>query len=121
MRVESQAGELAGIPSRVNLPRTLALLTLLVAAATSLSAAETAAARPKQDAKGNPLRYAATGHVSNYDEAKVGNYTLPDPLVLQSGKRVADTATWVRERRPEILTSYQTEIYGRVPATAPKA
>jgi hypothetical protein len=32
------------------------------------------------DANGNPLRRALkTGHVSNYDEAKVAPYTLPDP------------------------------------------
>lgn len=77
-------------------------------------------ARPKQDAKGNPLRYAATGHVSNYDEAKVGNYILPDPLVLRSGQPVRDAETWHKLRRPEILEAYRSEIYGRVPATAPK-
>ena len=43
------------------------------------------------DANGNPLRRALkTGHVSNYDEAKVAPYTLPDPLVLADGKPVAD-------------------------------
>ncbi len=26
----------------------------------------------------------------NYDEAKVPNYTLPDPLILENGQRVAD-------------------------------
>ncbi|WP_414660852.1 glucuronyl esterase domain-containing protein [Horticoccus sp. 23ND18S-11] len=91
---------------------------LLVAAACG---AETPAARPKQDANGNPIRYAATGHVSNYDEAKVGAYTLPDPLRLQDGRRVADAAMWTTLRRPEVLKLYQDEIYGRVPATAPKA
>src|SRR5262249_61622623 len=27
---------------------------------------------------------------------------------------------WMKKRRPEILKFYQTEIYGRVPANAPK-
>src|SRR5688572_22864310 len=82
-------------------------------------AADVAAVRPREDANGNPLRYAATGHVSNYDEAKVDAYTLPDPLLLQNGRRVSDAKTWFDLRRPEILKAYQQEIYGRVPATAP--
>jgi hypothetical protein len=73
------------------------------------------------DADGNPLRRAPrTGHVSNYDETKVGNYTLPDPLILNNGQRVRDAETWLRVRRPEIIKLYETEIYGRVPDRAPK-
>ena len=72
------------------------------------------------DANGNPLRRALkTGHVSNYDEAKVAPYTLPDPLVLANGKPVRDRQTWIKERRPEILRMYETEIYGRLPAKTP--
>lgn len=76
---------------------------------------------PRADAKGNPLRRAATGHVSNYDESKVGDYTLPDPLVLANGQPVRDAKTWFKKRRPELLRIYDSEIYGRVPANAPKA
>src|SRR5688500_8142225 len=65
-------------------------------------------ARPTADANGNPLRYAVTGHVSNYDEAKVGAYTLPDPLVLQNGQPVRDADTWFKERRPEIVRLYES-------------
>ena len=73
------------------------------------------------DANGNPRRLAVkTGHVSNYDESKVRPYTLPDPLVLQNGKPVRDADTWRRQRRPEIMRLYETEIFGRVPANAPK-
>ena len=39
----------------------------------------------------------------NYDEAKVGNYTLPDPLTLADGKPVRDAMTWTEKRRPEIV------------------
>lgn len=74
---------------------------------------------PKQDAQGNPIRYAVTGHVSNYDEAKVGGYVLPDPLLRLNGQRVRDAATWFDERRPEILRLYEQEIFGRVPALVP--
>jgi hypothetical protein len=73
------------------------------------------------DANGNPLRKALkTGHVSNYDEAKVAAYTLPDPLVMSNGQRVTDAAAWRTKRRLEILKLYETEIYGRIPANTPK-
>ena len=72
------------------------------------------------DANGNPLRRALkTGHVSNYDEAKVAPFTLPDPLILANGKPVRDRQTWIKQRRPEILRMYETEIYGRLPAKTP--
>jgi hypothetical protein len=72
------------------------------------------------DPNGNPLRLAVkTGHVSNYDEAKVKPFTLPDPLVRVGGGRVRDAEGWAA-RRAEILGLYETEIYGRVPAKTPK-
>jgi hypothetical protein len=75
----------------------------------------------KRDPGGNPVRLAkATGHVSNYDEAKVPAYQLPDPLVLANGQPVKDAETWFKRRRPEILECYQTQIYGRIPAQTPK-
>jgi hypothetical protein len=72
------------------------------------------------DPNGNPLRRALkTGHVSNYDEAKIQPFTLPDPLVLANGTPVRDPQTWIKQRRPEILRLYETEIYGRLPAKTP--
>lgn len=56
----------------------------------------------------------------NYTEAEVGTYTLPDPLKLSDGRPVTDAKTWFEQRRPEILRLFETEVYGRVPATAPK-
>src|SRR5437870_4727739 len=74
-----------------------------------------------KDKDGNPLRLAfKTNHISNYDEAKVKPYTLPDPLVLSSGEPVRDAETWYKKRRPEILKLFQTEIFGRIPAGTPK-
>jgi hypothetical protein len=104
-------------------------LTSLHAADAPTSPAQPPAATPPpanpnnlgSDAHGNPLRRAPrTGHVSNYDEAKVGQYSLPDPLVLSDGQPVRDADTWVTKRRPEIVKLYETEIYGRVPERAPK-
>ena len=71
------------------------------------------------DEKGGLYRWASTGHWSNYDEAEAGDYTLPDPLVLSSGDRVTDAKAWFEKRRPEIVRLYESEIYGKVPASAP--
>src|ERR1035438_2840098 len=51
----------------------------------------------------------------NYDEAKVGTYTLPDPLVLANGKPVRDAKTWNETRRPEIVRLFEENEYGRAP------
>src|SRR5258708_29000832 len=51
----------------------------------------------------------------NYDEALVGNYTLPDPLVLANGKPVKDAKTWNEKRRPEIVRLFEENQYGRAP------
>jgi hypothetical protein len=56
----------------------------------------------------------------NYTEARVGSYTLPDPLKLNNGQVVKDAKTWTEQRRPELLKYYASEIYGRIPTTAPK-
>ena len=52
----------------------------------------------------------------NYDEARVGSYTLPDPLVQTNGKEVRDAKTWWKQRRPEIYRRFERLVYGRVPA-----
>ena len=53
---------------------------------------------------------------TNYDESKVGSYTLPDPLVGSGGAKVVDAKTWMEKRRPEILELYRSHVYGRSPA-----
>jgi len=52
----------------------------------------------------------------NYDESKVGTYTLPDPLVLQDGTPVRDARTWNTRRRAELLKLFEDSVYGRSPA-----
>jgi hypothetical protein len=77
--------------------------------------------KPKVPAKGNPVRLAKkTGHTSNYDEAKVKPYTLPELLKMADGEPVTTAEMWFKKRRPEILKLFQTEIFGRVPENAPK-
>jgi hypothetical protein len=60
------------------------------------------------------------GTWTNYDESEAGGYTLPDPLKLKNGQPVKDAETWWKQRRPEILNDYLTEIYGKIPANTPK-
>jgi hypothetical protein len=58
---------------------------------------------------------------ANTDESKATTYTsLPDPLLLNSGKKVKDAKTWWNKRRPEIVEEFDREIYGRVPSALPK-
>jgi hypothetical protein len=75
----------------------------------------------RADPKGNPVRLAkATGHVSNYSEERVRPYTLPHPLIMANGERVASADQWTKSRRSEILNFYREQIYGRVPDNAPQ-
>lgn len=52
---------------------------------------------------------------TNYDEAKVPAYDLPDPLVSADGKPVAEAETWFAQRRPELLRLFETEVFGKTP------
>lgn len=51
----------------------------------------------------------------NYDEAKVPEYELPDPLVSQSGAPVTSADSWTQSRRGEILELFRKHVYGRSP------
>ncbi|HEV2696224.1 MAG TPA: acetylxylan esterase [Verrucomicrobiae bacterium] len=62
------------------------------------------------------LLTALTTFATNYDEAKVGDYSLPDPLTCSDGTRVTNAKLWFSKRRPEILDLYREDIFGRAPA-----
>ncbi|QKJ28867.1 acetylxylan esterase [Mucilaginibacter mali] len=51
----------------------------------------------------------------NYDEDKVGNYTLPDVLTMKNGQKVTDKQTWLTKRRPEIVKLFEENQYGTMP------
>jgi hypothetical protein len=53
--------------------------------------------------------------VANYDEAKVGTYTLPDPLRFLDGRPVRTAREWTDQRRPEIIHLFEENQFGRSP------
>ncbi|MEX0824605.1 MAG: acetylxylan esterase [Pirellulaceae bacterium] len=50
----------------------------------------------------------------NYDESKVPEYTLPDPLVFSDGTAVKTPQDW-EKRRDETLQLFRQHVYGRRP------
>src|SRR5215213_7000219 len=58
---------------------------------------------------------AQTAAAVNYDEANVGAYSLPDPLELPNGKKVASTAEWEQTQRPYLLKLFSENLYGKMP------
>ncbi len=65
---------------------------------------------------GNP----SAPDAANTDESKATTYAfLPDPLVLNNGKRVKRASAWWKKRRPEVVEDFDREVYGRVPENLP--
>ena len=56
-----------------------------------------------------------TGDI-NYDEQKVGNYSLPEVLKAADGRIIKTAKDWEQIRRPQILHLYQQHVYGKMPA-----
>ena len=52
---------------------------------------------------------------TNYDEAKVPLFQLPDPLRTFDGKTIGTVREWEELRRPELLDFFTDQVYGRVP------
>jgi lysophospholipase L1-like esterase len=58
---------------------------------------------------------------ANYDPSKANPYPdWPDVLTLKDGGKVTTSDLWWQKRRPEIAEDFEREVYGRVPAHAPK-
>jgi len=90
--------------------RLLAGLSVLVGSCYGQASAPAPPAR-----KAAPPPTEVAGIPVNYDEAKVGAYTLPDPLVLASGQPVSNAKVWNEKRRPEIVRLFEENEYGRAP------
>ncbi len=63
----------------------------------------------------NTPRTSVAGIPVNNDEALVGTYTLPDPLLLANGEPVRDANTWYQKRRPELVRLFEENQFGRSP------
>lgn len=61
---------------------------------------------------GNKLKF-----LFNKEENKVKAYTLEDPLTFADGRKVSAASQWP-ERRSEILSLFQQEMYGQMPPAA---
>uniref|UniRef100_UPI003216427E glucuronyl esterase domain-containing protein n=1 Tax=uncultured Draconibacterium sp. TaxID=1573823 RepID=UPI003216427E len=51
----------------------------------------------------------------NYDENKVPEFELPNPLKTFRGKKVKNVKRWEKKRRPELLEFFTQNVYGEVP------
>ena len=51
----------------------------------------------------------------NYDEAKVGEYSLPDVLKSEDGTVIDSAKLWDDKRRPEILHLFEEHVFGTLP------
>ena len=53
---------------------------------------------------------------TNYDEAKIQAYQLPELLTCNDGTRVETKEDWTGKRRGEILQLFKEHVYGAMPA-----
>lgn len=51
----------------------------------------------------------------NYDESKVPEFVVPNPLEMFNGKKVKSQKAWEKNRRPELLDFFTQNVYGKVP------
>jgi hypothetical protein len=49
----------------------------------------------------------------NYDETKVPQFVLPDPLVMLDGRKADTAQMWIEQRRPELLKLFEENMYGK--------
>ena len=54
-----------------------------------------------------PILIMGQDFVANYDETKVPDSTLPDPLIMSDGSKVSSAQAWIEKRRPEILALFE--------------
>ena len=47
----------------------------------------------------------------NYDESRVGDCAVPDPLLGKDGKRITDPTSWRHQRRSELLQDFRDLMY----------
>jgi hypothetical protein len=61
------------------------------------------------------------GNAVNYDESRANPYpNYPDPLTGNDGRKVTSAAAWEAWRRQEIISAFDSEVYGKTPGDIPK-
>jgi hypothetical protein len=73
--------------------------------------------RSVRDAVVAPFQIPCNPRSARYQELEsaVPAYTLPDLLLMIDGTRVDSAASWIANRRPQILELFRGEVYGRSP------
>lgn len=66
-------------------------------------------------ALGTTTLHAVPPFEPNYDESLANPLPIPDVLVAGDGSRVTDRETWEGKRRPELLSLFSSEVYGKTP------
>lgn len=61
------------------------------------------------------LPFSGIAQEFNYDESMVPEYILPSPLVSFNGKAIKNKRQWEKIRRPELLSAFETEMFGKMP------
>lgn len=59
--------------------------------------------------------FGQTDFQPNYDESKVGEYKLPELMVMLDGSTVKNATEWNTKRRAEILDLFSKNVYGVIP------
>ena len=89
------------------------LSVCLLAACAGGLLGQVAPATPPVAAK--PAPDVVAGIPVNYDETKVGTYTLVDPLKFDDGKPVKTAKEWMEKRRPQIEALFESQQFGKAP------
>jgi len=53
--------------------------------------------------------------VPNYDESKVPQFGVPDPLMTFQQKKVNNVKNWEKKRRPELMNFFTQNMFGEIP------
>ncbi len=52
---------------------------------------------------------------TNYEENKVPEFIIPDPLTNFAGNKIVTATDWIQKRRPELFQFFENKVYGKVP------
>lgn len=58
---------------------------------------------------------------TNYEESKVPEFNVPDPLTSFAGEKISTSDEWIEKRRPELFEFFENKVYGKVPGNLDSA